>query len=218
MKIFNIPIFINNFNRLSSTKKLVEDLLLLGYNNIKILDVNSTYPPLIDWYNTNPCKVIKLNVNLGSKTIYHTNIIKMFSKYEWIALTDPDLELNPNTPKNFIDILINKANQYKFKKAGLALKIDDLPENDYTKKYINWESKYWIKELEKDVYEADVDTTFCVVKPIENFSYKSIRIAGDLTCKHLTWYQDFDNLNDEELYYLKHSKNNSTYKRWYDSQ
>lgn len=211
----NIPIFINNFNRLSSTKKLVEDLFLLGYKNVKILDNNSTYKPLLNWYDTNPCKIIRLNVNLGSKTIYHTKIINAFSFYDWVVLTDPDIELNPKTPDCFIDILIEKANKFKFNKVGLALKIDDLPKNDYTDKYIKWESKYWQNEIEKDVYIADVDTTFCIIKPNNPFGYKSLRIAGDMVCKHLPWYTDFNNLSEEELYYLTHSKDNSNYKRWY---
>lgn len=44
------PIIINNFNRLSTTVQLIDALKQRGYNNIHILDNQSTYPPLLEFY------------------------------------------------------------------------------------------------------------------------------------------------------------------------
>jgi hypothetical protein len=32
-----------------------------------IVDNASTYPPLLSWYETNPCKVIRLSINCGHR-------------------------------------------------------------------------------------------------------------------------------------------------------
>ena len=45
-------IFICSYNRLIPLQQLVSSLLTRGYNNIVILDNQSTYEPLLDWYKT----------------------------------------------------------------------------------------------------------------------------------------------------------------------
>lgn len=41
-----VPIIINNFNRLTTLRLLIEALNKRGYDNIYIIDNASTYPPL----------------------------------------------------------------------------------------------------------------------------------------------------------------------------
>ena len=47
----DVPIFINARDRLGVMKKLIDWLLAAGYRNLIILDNNSTYPPLLEYYN-----------------------------------------------------------------------------------------------------------------------------------------------------------------------
>lgn len=216
--MLDTPIIINNFNRLSTTKKLVEDLKHLGYTNLHILDNASTYSPLLGYYSTNPCVIKKLDQNLLWLAVYNSGYINEFLDYPWIAYTDSDIQLNPDTPHNFIDILIEKAEKYGRPKAGLALRIDDLPDNEYANHFRTWEKKYWEKELEPGVYDAHIDTTFCVIKPGTPFDYSAVRVAGNFTAVHVPWYTDFNNLPEEEQYYLESSHEWSTYKRFYKNQ
>ncbi len=212
----NIPIFINNFNRITTTKKLVEDLRNLGYNNITIIDNKSTYVPLLRWYNTNPCRVRRLDVNMQSYALWDCGEMSTVIAEPWIVYTDSDIELNENTPSNFIELLIEKAELYHYTKAGLALKIDDLPENVFANHIRHSESKFWLTELESGVYSAHVDTTFCVIKPTRSIQYDSLRLScNNLTAKHIPWYTDFNNLTEEESYYLDQSGDYSSYKRFY---
>lgn len=44
----NLTVVINNRNRLSTTKKMVADLLKRGTTNIIIIDNESTYIPLLE--------------------------------------------------------------------------------------------------------------------------------------------------------------------------
>ncbi len=210
-----IPIFINNFNRVTTTKKLVEDLQRLGYQNLTILDNDSTYQPLLAWYETRPCRVVRLGRNMQSYALWDCGELNNLYGESWVVYTDSDIELNPLTPNNFIELLIEKAEKYGERKAGLALKIDDLPDNPYANHYRNWEMKFWQQELEPEVYKAQLDTTFCIIKPTDSIQYPAIRIAGNLTAKHCPWYTNFENLNEEEQYYLDHSSDYSTYKRFY---
>lgn len=210
-----IPVYINNFNRLTTTKKLVGDLQRLDYQNITILDNQSSYPELLEWYKTSPCRVVLLERNMQSYALWDCGELNNLQNEPWVVYTDSDIELNPLTPSNFVNILIEKAEKYNFSKAGLALKIDDLPDNSYANHYRNWEQKFWMNELEPDVFDAQVDTTFCIIKPTVPNQYKAIRVAGNLTAKHVPWYISWDALDTEEQYYLDHAENYSTYKRFY---
>jgi len=212
----DIPIILNNFNRLSTTKKLADDLSKLGYTNIHIIDNNSTYPPLLEWYSNCPYTVERLNSNLGQLAVYNSDYINKFKG--WVAYSDSDIELNPNTPKEFVERMTQMAEKYNKIKSGLALKIDDVPDTRYGL-YAKWlESRYWKQELEPDVYSAHVDTTFSVVQVGQPFTYEAVRLAGDLTARHIPWYLDYEDLDQEEVYIIQHSNSEfSTTKRFVDS-
>lgn len=225
MADYSIPVVINNFNRLTLTRNLANDLYNMGYHDIHILDNLSTYPKLLEWYSSPDCtskfKVVRLTQNYGALAVYNSDYINTWlHQKQWIAYTDCDIVLNPRTPQNFIELLILFANKYSVQKAGLALQRDDLPDNLYGNHYKEWEHRYWTDQaqLEKDVYKADIDTTFCVIKPGQPFDYTAIRLAGNFTAKHGPWYTDFHNMDEEETYYLDHSSSNSSYKRFYNNE
>lgn len=56
---FSIPIIIVNYNQLVNLKNLVDSLIKRGFYNIVILDNNSSYPELLDYY-----KRLKDNPNI----------------------------------------------------------------------------------------------------------------------------------------------------------
>lgn len=208
-----IPIIINNFNRLSSTKKLVEDLWILGYKNIHILDNGSDYPPLMDWYKEveKDIDIVRLT-NLGPRALWDSGYISKFKSLPWIAYTDSDIELNPKINPSFIQKLIRVSQIYGVPKVGFALDISDLPDSYMGDKVREWESQFWKKELDTNIYEADIDTTFSIIQPWRPFDYKAIRVAGNFTAKHLPWHTDFNNLTEEEKYIM--DRINSRFSTW----
>lgn len=212
----NLPIILNNFNRLTTTKKLADDLSKLGYTNIHIIDNNSTYPPLLEWYDQCSYKVERLNSNLGQLAVYNSDYINKFKG--WIAYSDSDIELNPNTPRGFVERMIQMAEKHNKIKAGLALRIDDIPNTRYGTYVKAQEQKFWKVQFEPDVYDAHVDTTFSVIKVGQPFTYEAVRLAGDMIARHIPWYLDYENLDQEEVYILQHSNSEfSTTKRFVDS-
>ena len=65
-----IPIVINNFNRLETLLKLLHSLEVRGYKNIYIIDNGSSYPPLLDYYRECPYTVYLLHKNVGHLAVW----------------------------------------------------------------------------------------------------------------------------------------------------
>lgn len=198
----SIPIIILNKNRKVYTENLVDQFLQLGYDNITILDIASTYEPLLQWYKQCPVEVIYAD-DCGHKGLWEAGYIDRWSLYPWIAVTDSDIALNPNTPKGFIEQMITVAKDYRTDKVGLAIQYKDIT-NPVLKQIITpIESQYWKQKLVHDkyeVYNAPTDTTICIVRPQLPFQYHGVRIAN-WPITHMDWYSDWDNLTEEQLYY-----------------
>lgn len=205
--IKNIPIIINNFNRLTMLRDLVECFEKRGYNNIYIIDNNSTYPPLLKYYETCPHHVYRLKENLGFMAFKKSGIYKQF-RNKFFVYTDPDIYLPEECPDDFLkyfyEILISTP---YCAKVGNALRIDDLPDCFTNKdQVLAWESKYWQRPIGDDKYIAVIDTTLALYKPnvrvgIDYTGYR-IRVAGKYTAVHRPWYIDSSNLDAEEQYYV----------------
>jgi len=209
-----IPIVINNRNRLTTTRKLVEDLKRLGQLNIWIIDNSSTYPPLLEWYNTNPCTILYED-NLGPYAIYH---IPLFRTVNQVIYTDSDIELNPNMPDNFVEIFEQLSWTYKGIKVGTGLRVDDLPPYPQSENYKNWEAQNWIDQVQPYIYKGYIDTTFALINPNIPFSYEGIRICSpNIIARHIPWYLKLEDLDEENIYYIEHANDYSTLKRFYNS-
>lgn len=196
-------VVINNRNRLSTTKKMVEDLLDRNTRSIIIIDNDSTYPPLLEWYASLPIEVDVMRCkNEGHLALFSTGLINKIPE-DWCIYTDADLALNPNMPINYQEIMLNTALELNCNKIGVALEITDLPDHYWLKQQvIRNESGWWREEVKENVYKAHTDTTFCFIKKVDQFD--SYRLAGEFTAKHVPWYVDMNNLDDEEKYYLEH--------------
>ncbi len=207
----NIPVVINNFNRCSMLQKLIAGLESRGYRNIHIIDNGSDYPPLLEYYGTIPYPVYLLRRNVGYLAIWETGLYKLFNS-SYFVYTDPDIEIDPDCPDDFMEKFVKLSRRYpRACKVGFSLRIDDLPEHFKNKsQVIEWESRFWKKEIEKGAYRAPIDTTFALYKPLINakdVDHKRnvfIRTGYPYTSRHLPWYIDNANLSEEEQYYIDH--------------
>jgi hypothetical protein len=220
------PIIINNFNWLSSTRKMYEFLRNRNFDRVVILDNASTYPPLLEWYATlETGAVVQYPVNYGAYCLYDGGYLRDMERSEYIVYTDPDLELNPQMPDDFLEIMRSKLLRYEERKIGLALRIDDVPLACYGNCFtgsINHERQFWTQGLEKDVYRALVDTTFCLIRHPAEHDLKALRIAGPFTARHLPWYHEYARLTEEEQYFVAHANPQSNFRngflRWQAEQ
>ena len=210
----NIPIIINNRNRLTYLQQLINSLEKRGYNNIFIIDNASNYVPLLDYYNALPYKVFKLNKNVGHYALWDTNIYEQF-KNDYYVYTDSDIELTEECPDDFMVLLYILINKYRtIKKVGFSIKIDDLPDYyPFKKEVLEWETKFHIKKKEKLAYWADIDTTFALYKP-NSFRgkqmFKALRTNYPYQIRHLPWYENHQTLTEEQKYYYQNIQT-STY-------
>ena len=202
----SIKVVINNRNRLTTTKNMVEHLLRLNPNEeIIILDNDSTYAPLLEWYETIKDKVqVRKDVNHGHTAFWTIELDKTIGEY--FVYTDSDIELNPNFPTNWKERMYQILDKYKVDKVALALRIDDLPEKYVLANQVKGnEHRWWREEVEKNVFKADTDTTFALYRNIFDNCFPSLRMAHeDMICRHIPWYHDIKNLDEEEKYYLEH--------------
>ena len=203
-----IPIFINNYNRLTTTSLLIDALQKRGYSNIHILDNQSTFPPLLEFYKTTDCKVHYLKKNYGSKAFWKSNLWLQFLN-SYFVYTDSDVVPIKSCPDTILEHFYTLLKKYpEAHKVGVSLKIDDLPDTFALKdKVIEWESKYFTKEMEPNLFIAPIDTTFALYRPFSkagkrDYSTLVFRTGAPYQAQHLPWYINNDNLDEEETYYL----------------
>jgi hypothetical protein len=227
MKIINRPknckVVINNRNRLTTTKNMVDKLLELNPDEqIIIIDNGSTYPPLLNWYKAMSPYDYSNNVdvrffgNEGHLALWATKIDKELGEY--FVYTDSDIILPDEFPTEWKLIMFNLIRWYSgiYDKIALAIHIDDLPEHyRYKNQVIRNEARWWLEKHDTEMlnylYKADTDTTFSMMRNFGDNCYKSLRIARpDMMCKHYGWYLNLDNLDEEEKYYLDHLENKTT--------
>lgn len=203
-----IPVVINNRNRLSTLKSLIEWLEGLDVR-IFVLDNDSSYPPLLEFYETirSNVEVIKLKQNIGNEAIYFWGGHLSFSE-RYYVYTDSDVVPKQECPKDLIEYLVKCKERHKHTpKIGVSLEINDLPPCfAFRNEVIKWESKYWT-EKEGDLWRASVDTTFAIydrmgLAATQHIVHGLLRTDRPYTARHLPWYVDNDCLDEEEKYYL----------------
>lgn len=204
---FNVPIIINNFNRLTYLKKLIDSLNSRGYKNIFIIDNASTYPPLLEYYKICPYKIFRLSENIGYLSLWKTKLYKQFEN-KYFVYTDSDILIHVDCPNDFIYYFYTIMQRYKnVQKVGFGLLINDLPDTyKYKNEVIAWEKQYWQKEVEKNIYLANIDTTFALYRPFvkwgSNIYVDHFRTNYPYIAQHLPWYVNSNSMCDEDIYYI----------------
>jgi hypothetical protein len=217
----NIPIVILNRDRLYPLIDQVDVLRRKGYNNITIIDNQSTYQPLLDWYKESGLDVFYNNVTENSchafrdlVLIGHPKFIDIISN--WYVFNDSDIIPLETVPDNFINDLIEYAIRHQRPKVGMSIKIDDLdmsyPLNAWVHSY---ESTYWTNAIvdgDVELYPHPIDTTFAVHAPgmIPTWSDNTLRVGEPYIVKHAPFYYNPESLPEDEKYYLEHMNKQSS--------
>jgi hypothetical protein len=208
---YNIPVFINTRDRLEPLKKLTKWLEEEGMKNIIIIDNQSSYPPLISYLKNSRHKVLWLGQNIGHKAPWDSGAINFYAKNTPYIVTDPDVipeSASHGAIKHFIQIL-NKYKEYN--KVGFGLRIDNIPDcYELKDKVIQWESKFWEDPVERNLYDALLDTTFALYRPNTPYTIENaLRTGGKYVAEHEPWYADSSAPSDEVKYYRAHANKNS---------
>ena len=201
-----------NFNRLLLTKNTVDWCLKHSLEPI-ILDNASNYQPLLDYYNSKPCEVVRLGKNHGHKVLWEQWLFRLIGIRGNYLLTDPDLDLS-GVPDDFLEVMQEGLDRYlTFDRIGLSLEIDDLPLTDLGRSVYKHEIRFWNKPLDALYYEAEVDTTFALHKITNYNTFNSLRVGKPYTVRHIPWYYtDFNSLSDDDKNYFQTANNSFSWK------
>ncbi len=129
MRNMNCPIFINCRDRITCLSVLVDWLEKAGHENIYLLDNDSSYPPLLEYYEQTPHTVVRLNENLAHTALWKTDVLDRYAKRaDYYVYTDPDVVPVEECPPDALELFVHLLERYPtFVKAGFGLRIDDLP-------------------------------------------------------------------------------------------
>lgn len=216
--ITDIPVVINNRNRNTSLKTLVDWLLSAGMRNIIVLDNESTYPPLLEYYRSlveHPHVTVQyLRENVGADALWQ---VPLYSKLKssFYIYTDSDVVPITECPTDVVEILLGYLQQYKrYQKIGLGLVVDDLPDSFEKKEQVVRTESALLNSpiIPHQLYDAPVDTTFALYAPFQKGGAKlrAMRTGFPYMIKHLPWYQDSSNPTTEEEYYRRHANSYSS--------
>lgn len=214
----NIPIYIISYNRLTYLRQMITWLEDCGYNNITVIDNNSTQPELLAYLSSIQHTVVRTKKNYGYRVFYLLPKFFFDRNFRFFVITDPDLKPVEGCPNDFVKQFAEiMRRHYKYSKVGFSLKIDDIPD-DYILKsdVLEWESQFYINQL-KDVapfqiYDAGLDTTFSFCSPTifvpRKASYMGIRTGYPYQLRHLPWY--ITRKDEENDYYCSSIRTDMT--------
>lgn len=210
-----IPVVINNRNRFSYLLELIAWLENAGMKNIIILDNDSTYLPLLAYYATTKHRVVKLNANVGHLAFWKSSLYDELKSRHYIY-SDPDVVPAVNCPTDMVAHLVAQLAKYTtVDKIGLGLKIDDLPDEYANKQQvIEWERKFWERQVAPGIYDAAVDTTFALYRPYTNgarWVASAYRTGEPYVAYHKPWYENTQSPGEENEYYAKHARQGASH-------
>lgn len=199
--------FIITRDRVSYAKRCLASLARFPELEPIIVDHRSTYPPMREWLIEQiKHKPVVLRGDHGPRDLWMI-LPTLVDPDERFIVTDCDIAL-PEAPYPDAIWKLGKVldGAPRIIKAGLALRIDDLPDNELTRRVIRWESQFW-RMPSGEYYEAPIDTTFAMYRSLSEVATFELgpayRLAGPYSARHLPWYEIEE---DEELrYYREHA-------------
>lgn len=211
------PVYINVFNRLTTTRNLCEQIAKLKGAEVVIIDNASSWEPLLDWYAECPYEVIRLRENLGHHAPWLCGAVSQDSA-PFYCVTDCDLDID-GVSSDVLSVLASAFDWRSGKpvKSGLSLRIDDLP--PWQREVAGWEARFWKRQVANDsrFYHGEIDTTFAMYESTTPQSVAtrvsgvpSVRLGPPYSARHMPWYLDCLNLDSEnENYFATASRSNS---------
>jgi hypothetical protein len=207
----NVQIVINSRDRLTPLAALITWLRNAKYTNLVILDNQSTYPPLLEYYEKlgKSVNVIKLGKNLLSKALWCWASARHVIQTPFVY-TDPDVVPTEDCPHDIIEFLLKVSDALgEPYKVGLSLKIDDIPDcYSQAERVRKWEAQMWKTVIgtvdSVPIYQAGVDTTFALYPAFRPFQISGVRVGAPYLARHLPWYVDSSKPTEEDTYYKQH--------------
>jgi len=208
MNVAATPIFINCRDRVTSLRDLISWLENAGHERIVLVDNDSSYGPLLEYYEETPHHVVRLGKNLGPEAVWLADVPGSLAPGLAYVLTDSDVVPDPQAPDDAVERFEHLLIKYSdVDKVGFGMRIDDLPDTyRFRQDVVDWELQFWENEIEPGVYRADLDTTFALYRPsVRSRTLAALRTGLPYVARHVPWYADSARPSEEEEYYRSHA-------------
>lgn len=210
-----IPVIINNCNLLTWPREMVERIKQYkAVGEIYIVDNGSTYEPLLEWYETKPCNVVRC-ANIGHRAPWQIGLIGKLKAYDYYVVTDPDLDLT-NTPDDTLLYLQDKIVESQLPKLGLGLDFESVPKGAMYYEFLQWYERgrqFRSPRINGIMTSVTIDTTFAIYP----YEAKNYFIGGGSTtspymAKHPPWHYTKEEITEdaEYMYYLAHANKSAS--------
>ena len=130
-RIYNTPIIINSMNRLTYLREQINWLENCGLKNLIILDNQSTFLPLLEYYDKINYKVIKNQKNDGYLALWFNEIFSYIKK-DFYIYTDSDILGSQSCPKDFIEFFYQSLFEIEeIDKVGFSLNLEGIDKKSF---------------------------------------------------------------------------------------
>lgn len=217
MNWHDVPIYITNRNNLDrGFRRLILWLREAGMHRVTILDNESTWPPLLDFYNKSGLHVIHTGSNLGPHAFWTLGL----HAAQDVPFIVADSDVVPTCPFDLVRQLLFVLYEYdNVAKVGPSLRIDNLPDHyDRKEAVLKWEGQFWQDPVrgrdasEPMLYRAGIDTTFALYPPRSEAGTSAwdakaqhLRLGPPYVAEHVPWYDDTTHPSPELQHYRAHT-------------
>lgn len=209
-----VPFYVVTFNR---ERGLREALTFVANSSIPleliVLDMGSSLSSFICFRDSLGVKVHHFPRGMGPRDLWINGELLKLGKGGFF-LSDGDIDYR-DVKFDAAEKMIEISERFPwFPKVGLALQIEDLPQDSEGLRVRDWAAGDWAVELEANIYLTGLDTTIAYYPRRENvFFYRPcLRLAGEYQARHYPWYERQESLDEEGRVYrtLAHSRISSS--------
>jgi hypothetical protein len=210
-----IPVIINNRNLFTWVVEMVNKIKTYeGVGEIIIIDNGSDYPPLLEWYDTNPCTIHRAE-NIGHTAPWQI-IGDVITNNDYV-ITDADMGLL-DTPSDTLLYLKDNMDSLGLDKIGLGLNWGIIKEDSLYYNHIqSYEKNRWNSAHTNNIYiDIAIDTTFALYKKGTPYFVGGASTTYPYVARHYPWefnQETYEN-NKEFKYYIKNANTSSSYKTY----
>lgn len=202
------PVILNVRDRLAPLRDLVAWLERVGQREIVFCDNDSSYEPLLDYLDATPHRVVRLGTNLGHRAPWLSGLVTELGLDRPFIVSDPDVVPSEECPDDALEVFADVLSRHDdVDKVGFSLRLDDLPRHyAHRDAVIRWEGQFWRERHTSGFWKAAIDTTLAVYRAGEHHQNdRALRSPFPYVARHMPWYQDSTNPDEEQRYYAEHA-------------
>lgn len=198
-------------DRVTYARQCAASLAAAGLD-VCLADHGSTWPAAVAWLDEMEAAgtlVLRRGGGHHPRDLWNWEPFRQACGTGRYIVTDPDAVPSADCPAGWPDVLGGALDRTSVPKAGLGLRLDRIPEHYQRREQVlSWEAQFWDKPLDGGLFDAIIDTTLAMYRPLPespSFSVEAVRTGPPYLADHLAWYEDLEDLSPELRHYHEHA-------------